>query len=61
MITEPRTGGQRTPLQGFETLYIGGAEPAIVRRALVGIALVGIALVGMTGSKSRLCATAKKI
>ena len=36
MITEPRTDGQRTPLQDFETLYTGGAEPAVVRRALVG-------------------------
>src|SRR3979409_1022172 len=36
MITEPPTDGQRTPLQDFETLYIGGAEPAAVRRAFVG-------------------------
>jgi hypothetical protein len=36
MITEPPTDGQRTPLQDFETLYIGGAEPAVVRRSLVG-------------------------
>jgi hypothetical protein len=28
MITEPGMGGQTTPLQEFETLYIGGAEPA---------------------------------
>jgi hypothetical protein len=34
MITEPPTDGQRTPLQDFETLYIGGAEPVAVRRAL---------------------------
>jgi len=34
MITGPRTDGQRTPLQDFETLYIGGAEPAVVRRGL---------------------------
>ena len=33
MITEPPTDKQRTPLQEFETLYIGGAEPAVVRRA----------------------------
>jgi hypothetical protein len=33
MITEPPTDGQRRPLQDFETLYIGGAEPAVVRRA----------------------------
>jgi hypothetical protein len=37
MITEPRTDGQRTPLQDFETLYIGGAEPAVSRRAIVGV------------------------
>jgi hypothetical protein len=24
--------GQRTPLQDFETLYIGGAELAVIRR-----------------------------
>jgi hypothetical protein len=36
MITEPRMDGQRTPLQDFETLYIGEAEPAVVRRAFVG-------------------------
>jgi hypothetical protein len=36
MITEPPTDGQRTPLQDFETLYIGGAEPAVVRRARLG-------------------------
>jgi hypothetical protein len=35
MITEPPPDGQRTPLQEFETLYIGGAEPAVVRRAFV--------------------------
>ena len=35
MITEPATDGQRTPLQEFESLYIGEAEPAVVRRALV--------------------------
>jgi hypothetical protein len=28
--------GQRTPLQDFETLYIGGADPTVVRRACVG-------------------------
>jgi hypothetical protein len=28
MITEPPLDGQRTPLQDFETLYIGGAELA---------------------------------
>jgi hypothetical protein len=49
MITEPRTDGQRTPLRDFETLYIGGAEPA-VRRAFVGY----------DGAKSRLCAIAKE-
>ena len=26
--------GQRTPLQDLETLYIGGAEPAVMRRVL---------------------------
>jgi hypothetical protein len=36
MITEPPTDGQRTPLQDFETLYIGRAEPAAVRRASDG-------------------------
>ena len=35
MITEPTADGQRTPLQEFETLYIGVATPA-VRRDLVG-------------------------
>jgi hypothetical protein len=50
MITEPPTDGQRTPLQDFETLYIGGAEPAAVRRAFVGY----------DGAKSRLCAIAKE-
>jgi hypothetical protein len=35
MITEPAADGQRTPLQDFETLYIGVATPA-VRRDLVG-------------------------
>jgi hypothetical protein len=39
MITEPPTDGQRTPLQDFETLYIGGAEPVAVRRAFVGYEL----------------------
>ena len=33
MITEPLTDKQRTPLQEFETLYIGGAELTVVRRA----------------------------
>jgi hypothetical protein len=33
--------GQRTPLQDFETLYIGEAEPTVVRRAFVGHVLVG--------------------
>jgi hypothetical protein len=48
MITEPPTDGQRTPLQDFETLYIGGAEPVVVRRAFVGF----------DGAKSRRCAIA---
>jgi hypothetical protein len=51
MITEPPTDGQRTPLQEFETLYIGGTEPAVVRRAFVGD----------DGAKSRLCAIAKEV
>ena len=34
MITEPPTDGQRTPLQDFETLYIGGAEPAVFAGSL---------------------------
>jgi hypothetical protein len=34
MITEPPTGRAKNALQEFETLYIGGAEPAVVRRAL---------------------------
>jgi NAD(P)-dependent dehydrogenase (short-subunit alcohol dehydrogenase family) len=51
MITEPPTDGQRTPLQEFETLYIGEAEPAVVRRAFVGD----------DGAKSRLCAIAKEV
>jgi hypothetical protein len=50
MITEPPTDGQRTPLQDFETLYIGGGEPVVVRRAFVGF----------DGAKSRLCAIAKE-
>jgi hypothetical protein len=37
MVTEPATDGQRTPLQEFETLYIGEREPAVVRRAFVAI------------------------
>ena len=28
MITEPTTGWAKNALQDFETLYIGGAEPA---------------------------------
>ena len=51
MITEPSTERQRTPLQDFETLYIGGAEPARVRRAFVGY----------DGAKSRLRAIAKEV
>ena len=32
MITGPaKLDGQRTPLQDLETLYIGGAEPAVIR------------------------------
>jgi hypothetical protein len=31
MITGPaKMDGQRTPLQDLETLYIGGAEPAVI-------------------------------
>jgi hypothetical protein len=37
-------------LQDSETLYIGGAEPAVVRRSFVGY----------DGAKSRRCATAKR-
>jgi hypothetical protein len=51
MITEPATDGRRTPLQDFETLYIGEAEPAVVRWAFVGY----------DGAKSRLCAIAKEV
>jgi hypothetical protein len=51
MITEPSTDGQRTPLQEIETLYIGGAEPAVVRWARVGYG----------GAKSRLSAIAKAV
>jgi len=36
MITEPPADGQRTPLQDIETLYIGDAEPAVVRQVRVG-------------------------
>ena len=36
MITGPPTDGQRTPLQVFETLYIGVAEPAVRRAAWIG-------------------------
>jgi hypothetical protein len=43
--------GKRTPLQDIETLYIGGAEPAVVRRVRVG----------RDGAKSRLCAIVKEI
>ena len=50
VITEPPTDGQRTPLQDFETLYIGGAEPAVVRQVRVG----------QDRTKSRLCAIAKE-
>ena len=50
MITEPPTDGQRTPLQDFETLYIGVATPA-VRRAFVGY----------HRAESRLCAIAKEV
>jgi hypothetical protein len=39
MITEPPTGWAKNALQEFETLYIGGAEPAVVRRGLVGYEL----------------------
>jgi hypothetical protein len=52
MITEPLTDKQRTPLQEFETLYIGGAEPA---RRSPG------PFVGYDGAKSRLCAIAKRV
>jgi hypothetical protein len=51
MITEPATDGQRTPLQEIETLYIGGAEPAVVRRVRLGYG----------GAKSRLSAIAKEV
>jgi hypothetical protein len=51
MITEPATDGQRTPLQEIETLYIGGAEPAVVRWARVGYG----------GAKSRRSAIAKEV
>jgi hypothetical protein len=37
MITEPPTGWAKNALQEFETLYIGGAEPAVVRRALSAV------------------------
>jgi hypothetical protein len=36
MITEPLNGWAKNALQDFETLYIGDAEPAAVRRASVG-------------------------
>jgi hypothetical protein len=39
MITEPLNGWAKNALQEFETLYIGGAEPAVVRRAFVGYEL----------------------
>jgi len=38
-------------LQDIETLYIGDAEPAVVRRVHVG----------RDGAKSRLCAIAKEV
>ena len=50
MITEPLNGWAKNALQEFETLYIGGAEPAVVRRAFVGYDV----------AKSRLCAIAKE-
>jgi hypothetical protein len=40
--------GQRTPLQDFETLYIGETEPAVVRRAFVGHVLVGLSWSAMS-------------
>ncbi|HWX05428.1 MAG TPA: hypothetical protein VN065_06330, partial [Bradyrhizobium sp.] len=43
-------GWAKNALQEFETLYIGGAEPAVVRRASVG----------SDEAKSRLCAIAKE-
>ena len=51
MITEPPTGWAKNALRDFETLYIGGAEPAVVRRVRVG----------HDGAKSKLCAIAKEI
>jgi len=36
MITEPSNGWAKNALQEYQTLYIGGAEPAAVRRALRG-------------------------
>ncbi len=36
MITEPTNGWAKNALQEYQTLYIGGAEPAAVRRALWG-------------------------
>jgi hypothetical protein len=40
MITEPQSDGQRTPLQDLETLYIGGAELAVIRQVRVTNALI---------------------
>ena len=51
MITEPTTGWAKNALQDFETLYIGGAEPADVRR---GPGLIG------TSDRTRITAIAKE-
>jgi hypothetical protein len=55
MITEPPTGWAKNALQEFETLYIGGAEPAVVRRALSAMSWQNHDL-----AKSRLRAIAKE-
>ena len=52
MVTEPLTDGLRTPLQDLQTLYIGGAELAVVRRACVGYIRPG---------QFSLCAVAKEV
>lgn len=51
MITEPPIGWAKNALQEFETLYIGGAEPADVRR---GRGLMG------TSDWTRITAIAKE-
>jgi hypothetical protein len=56
MITEPPTDGQRTPLQDFETLYIGRV-PSLPSFAGP---LSAMSWQNQDLAKSRLCAVAKE-